>query len=312
MKTHICRAATWILSATLPLACLSLFAGCADVVQLGTAVGQSTGYISGDQKASIDRVAVSTEKAARPMTDKEEAYVGRAVAATLLSQYRVYPDQALTSYVNEITQTVALASERPFTYGGYHVAILDTEEENALSCPGGMIFITRGMLKKARNEDELAAILAHEVAHVNHKDGLDAIKKSRWAEVATLVGSEAARQFSGADLTQLVSLFEGSVNDVVRTLVVNGYGREQESAADLSALAFLNRAGYDPNGFTGCLARIAAEETAGVTGRGIFATHPGMSNRVAAANQVISQRGWKPASHPARDERFRRVVKPQP
>jgi predicted Zn-dependent protease len=268
--------------------------------------------MSGDQKESLDRVAVSSEKAARPMTDKEEFYVGRAVAATLLSRYRLYPDEALARYVNEVAQTVALASDRPLTYGGYHLAVLDAEEENALSCPGGMIFITRGMLKKARNEDELAAILAHEIAHVNHKDGVAAIKKSRWVEVATLMGTEATRQFGGADLTQLVSLFEGSVDDVVKTLVVNGYSREQESAADLSALTFLDRAGYDPNALTDCLARIAGEETAGTSGRGIFATHPGMSNRVATARQIITQKGWKPGKHPARDERFRQYAKPKP
>ena len=157
------------------------------------------------------------------MTDQEEYYVGRAVAATILGQYRLYDGERLTSYANKIGQVVALGSDRPYTYGGYHFAILDTNEVNALACPGGIIFITHGMLQKAKNEDELAAILAHEVAHVVHKDGLASIQKSRWAEVVVILGSEGARQVSRADLRKLLSLFEGSVTDVTRTLLVKGY-----------------------------------------------------------------------------------------
>ena len=164
---------------------LVLLAGCAEVVQMGTSVGDGMGKISKEDKEAIDRMAAQTAKAVRPMTDEEEYYVGRAVAATILGQYRLYANERLTSYVNAVGQAVALASDRPFTYGGYHFAILDTEEVNALSCPGGIIFITRGMLQKTRNEDELAAVLAHEVAHVNHKDGLAAIQKSRWVEVVS-------------------------------------------------------------------------------------------------------------------------------
>ena len=286
---------------------LLLGSGCAEVVKVGTAIGQDAGYISGEDKERLDRLAVRTDEAARPMTDKEENYVGRAVAATLLSKYPLCADQALIRYVNEIGQAVALASERPFTYAGYHFAVLDTEEVNALACPGGMVFITLGMLKQARDEDELAAILAHEVAHVNHKDGLAAIQQSRWVKAAGMLGSEAAR-LSGADLTELVSLFEGSVNDVVKTLIVNGYSREQESAADSSALNFLRRAGYDPFGMTDYLSRLAAEETSRQGDSGIFATHPGMSNRLRRAENIIAGKGWTPVKHQERDRRFRQVA----
>jgi len=282
-------------------------AGCADVVKVGTAIGEGSGYLSGQDKDKLDRLAAGTEKAARPMTEKEEDYVGRAVAATLLGQYRLHPDPALTRYVNEIGQTLALFSDRPVTYGGYHFAVLDTPEVNALACPGGMIFITLGMLAKAANEEQLAAVLAHEVAHVNHRDGLAAIKKSRWVQVATMLGTEAAKEFSGADLSQLVSLFEGSVNDVVKTLVVNGYSREQESAADLSALAFLHRAGYDPRGLTGYLKTIAGEQHGGAH-QGIFATHPGMEQRLVRAQEVIDGNQWPTSKHPARDRRFGRMM----
>jgi len=294
----------WMALGLIPLV---LLAGCAEVVQMGTAVGAGMGKISKEDKEALDRLAVQTAKAVRPMTGREEYYVGRAVAATILSQYRLLADQRLTSYVNTVGQAVALASNRPFTFGGYRFAILDTEEVNALACPGGIIFITRGMLRKAKNEDELAAILAHEVAHVSQKHGLAAIQSARWAEVVTTLGSHAARKLSGAEQAKLVSLFEGSVDDVVKTLLVKGYSREQEGAADSDALNFLRRLGYSPYGLADFLERMAQEQSGGA-GRGIFATHPGMNQRLARARSTISQNQWPRSREPKRDQRFRQLL----
>jgi predicted Zn-dependent protease len=261
------------------------------------------GQISKEDKAKIDRLALQTEKAMRPMSEQEEYYVGRAVAATILGQYRLYRNERLTRYLNEVGQAVALASSRPFTFGGYHFSILDTDEVNALACPGGLIFITRGMLKKAQNEEELAAILAHEIAHVSHKDGLGAIQRARWAEVVTALGTEAARKLSGADVAKLVSLFEGSVNDIAKTLLVNGYSREQESAADLSALGYMNGIGYDANGLVAFLRKLAGEQTAGAN-TGFFGTHPGMQDRLSKARSLIAEKKWTAGDPSSRTRRF--------
>lgn len=284
-----------------------ILAGCAEVVQVGTSVGAGTGKISYEDKERIDRLAVKTEKAARPMTEQEEYYLGRAVAATILSQYRLYTNDPCTRYINLVGQAVALASDRPCTYGGYRFAILDTEEVNALACPGGIIFITRGMMKRARNEEELASILAHEVGHVNHKDGAGAIQRSRWVQVVTSLGTETARKLSGAELDKLVSLFEGSVSDVVKTLVVNGYSRQQETAADLSGMTFMLHIGYDPNGFTDYLEKLAKEESSGAS-RGLFATHPGMTERFSNARSFIIDKKSQRTIHPARDRRFQQSM----
>ncbi len=288
-------------------ALLLLFA-CADVVRVGTAVGQATGRMSAKDSQSLQRVAEQTEKAVRPMTEQEENYLGRAVAAAILSRYRFFSDERLTRYVNQVGQATALSSDRPVTYGGYHFAILDTEEMNALSCPGGIVFITRGMLKKVHNEEELAAVLAHEVAHVNHKDGIAAIQKSRWVEVAASLGAAAAGRLSGAELAKVVSLFQGSVNDVVQTLLVNGYGREQEAAADKGALFFLSRAGYETRALPNFLQALEKGKKGGQDG-GILATHPGISERSSRASSMIAENRWIPVDHSSRDARFQREMK---
>lgn len=291
----------------LVLAASLMLVSCTEVVKVGSSVGAGMGKISYEDKQRIDQLAVKTEKAVRPMTEQEEYYLGRSVAATILSQYRLYMNDASTRYVNMVGQSTALASDRPFTYGGYRFAILDTDEVNALACPGGIIFITRGMMKRARNEEELAAILAHEVAHVNHNDGAGAIQRSRWVQVVTSLGAETARKLSGAELDKLVSLFEGSVNDVVKALIVNGYSRQQEASADLSAMTFMNRIGYDPNSFTDYLEKLTKEQNSGAS-RGLFATHPGMTERLSKSRSFLVEKKCQRMGHPTRDQRFQQSM----
>ncbi len=100
-------------------------------------------------------VVDATSSAARPISEEEEYYVGRAVSAKILGSYQMSTDAYLTRYVNLIGKTVALNSDKPFTFGGYHFAVLDTDEINAFAAPGGTIFITRGMIRTTSNEDEL-------------------------------------------------------------------------------------------------------------------------------------------------------------
>lgn len=227
---------------------------------------------------SIGQMAQETFSAARPLSDEEEYYVGRAVAARILSTYPLLENRRLTEYVNFVGKTVALHSDRPVTYGGYHFAILNSNEINAFSCPGGTIFITKGMIHAVRNEDELAAVLTHEVAHINHRDGVSAIQKARLTQVATLIGSQAAQRYTPAQLSQLVGVFEGSVDDVFKTIVVNGYGRSQEYHADESALSFLWRAGYNPSALKDFLERLLSQGQS--SGGGIMKTHPATADRI--------------------------------
>ncbi|HRT27525.1 MAG TPA: M48 family metalloprotease [Syntrophales bacterium] len=278
--------------------------GCAEVAKVGTEIGYQQGLITKEMKEGIVKSAEQAEAASRPMTAEEEYFLGRAVGAEILSRYPLYRNERLTRYVNEIGNVVALSSDRPVTYSGYHFAILDTDEANAFACPSGTIFVTRGMLRRTQNEDELAAVLAHEAGHVNHRDGVNSIQKSRWAQVIATLGTEAARTLSGKDLAKLTDLFAGSVSDVVKTIIVNGYSRDQELTADQSALVFLHRAGYDPRALTSYLGRLAKEQTGGASA-GFFSTHPGMDKRLAAAQTYLDRQNWAPVDRTARDRRFK-------
>ena len=224
------------------------------------------------------RTGVKAVEASRPMNESEEYYLGRAVAARILSGYLLYQDQELTAYVNQIGQTVARKSSRPMTFRGYHFAVLDSPEPNAFACPGGIIFITRGLLRISENEDELGAALAHEVSHVAHRDGISSISQARWTKVLTALGTDVAKQYAGP-AGELVSLFEGSIDDVFKTIVVNGYSRSAEEKADAAAATVLNDAGYNPKALTALLTKMGSQDK---KAGGIFATHPPTSERLDA------------------------------
>ncbi len=245
------------------------------------------------------RTGVKAVEASRPMNESEEYYLGRAVAARILSSYPLYQDQGLTLYVNEVGQAVARKSSRPSTFRGYHFAVLDSQEPNAFACPGGIVFITRGLLKMCEMEDELAAVLAHEVSHVASRDGISSISQARWTKVLTALGTDVAKQYGGS-LGELVSLFEGSIDDVFKTIVVNGYSRSAEENADAAAATFLKEAGYNPKALTALLTKMRSQDKK--TG-GIFATHPPTGDRLDALKAL----GHEPpvgSLDPVRTSRF--------
>jgi beta-barrel assembly-enhancing protease len=248
--------------------------------------------------------AYKAREASRPINDSEEYYVGRAVAARIFSKYPLSTNAKLTQYVNEVGQTVARKSARPHTFRGYHFAVLETPELNAFACPGGTILITKGLVMTCADEDQLAAVLAHEVSHVANKDGINSISKARWTEVFTAMGSEAAKQYGGG-AGYLVTLFEGSIDDVFKTVVVNGYSRTAEEAADHDGVATMTKAGYDPKAMAVVLNKMTAKEK-GASG-GIFKTHPPTGERLARVKAQVQ--GDQPVQgEEVRTQRFKDMV----
>jgi len=256
---------------------------------------------------SVGRVVHKTFEASRPLSDEEEYYVGRSVAARILSSYSLLENKKLTAYVNSVGKTVALNSDKPVTYGGYHFAVLNSKEINAFACPGGTIFVTKGMINAVESEDELAAVLAHEVAHVNNRDGVSAIQKARLTEVATLIGTEAAQRYTPAQLSQLVTVFEGSIDDVFKTLVVNGYGKSQEYNADEDAISYLTRAGYDPHALKDFLERLSSEGKA--SGGGVMKSHPATADRIEKVQKNLPKERADASLVQLRDKRFEKALK---
>lgn len=216
---------------------------------------------------------------------EQEYYLGRAVGATIAGKYEKYDNQEANDYVNLVGQTLAQASDRPETFGGYHFQILDSDEINAFAAPGGLIFVTRGILRCTRHEDALAGILAHEIGHVQHQHGMKAIKKSRFTAMLADIGFDVFNYFVDSNIVDLVNIFENSITDITTTMINNGYSRSFEREADKAAITTMQRVGYDPNGLVDML-RIM-EERLNPEGKDFAKTHPSPSDRIADIQKSI-------------------------
>jgi len=247
-------------------------------------------------------------KSFQDLDPSEEHFIGRSVAAQILAmpEYRLSDDQALLAYVERIGNAVAMTNDKvrqPFL--GYRFGILATEEVNAFACPGGLILVSRGLIGKTRSEDELAAVLAHEIAHVTLQHGVAAIQKANLAEAFTYLGAGAAQAtMSQEDLKNLTGLFDESVGDVVKTLVTSGYSRDAEEQADKLGRELLATTGYDPQGLCRVLQCMVGDGGHG----GMFATHPAPQDRIVSLGDRVAF-AMDAAAARARAKRYGAVLK---
>jgi len=257
------------------------------MTDIGTTIGQSVGIITESQAESISKSSKAVARSFEDFTPEQEYYIGRTVGAVIINKYKPYQNERVNAYINLLGQTLAKASDMPETFNGYHFLILDSDEINALAAPGGLIFITRGMLRCCRDEDAVAAVLAHEIGHVQFKHGLQAIKKSRITSALVILGTEGAKTFGGEDLANLTATFEDSISDITSSLVNNGYSRKFERQADIAAVTILKRVGYDPNGLVDMLKVMEKKLKPG--GPDFAKTHPSPESRIADIQKDIGK-----------------------
>ncbi|MEI8121019.1 MAG: M48 family metalloprotease [bacterium] len=292
----------------IPLLVGVLLAGCQTldtVTEVGTSLGVAAGAINADQAQSINRSVGAVGKVFESITPEQEYYIGRTVAATILSANKPYDKRDMTTYLNTLGQYLALCSDRPETFGGYHFLIMDTPDINAFAAPGGFILVSRGMLRCCKTEDALAGVLAHEIGHVQLNHGLQAIDKSRLTAAATILGTEAAKNLGGKDLADLTRTFESSISDITSTVMNSGYARKFELQADKAAVTILERAGYSPNGLVSMLQQMEKNLKPG--GHDFAKTHPAPLDRIAELKKLIKT-GASPEP-PARQARFIETIR---
>ncbi len=270
-------------------------AACGTVESVGKDLFESKTGVDADRAtATAKKLAKSFED----MTPEQEYYLGRAVAAEVLAATPAVGDAATAAYVNRVGQAVAQASARPDVYGGYHFFVLDADEPNALAAPGAFIFVNKGLVRACASEDELAGVLAHEVAHVAERHGLRMIQKSERADALLQLG--VAEALESTDAAVVAKALGDLAAEFTGTLVKHGYSREFEKEADLDALGLLKDVGYRPQALPDLLDRLGGGETKGGS---LFADHASLSRRRDDLRAAVA--GWpEPAVAEARKRRF--------
>jgi len=218
-------------------------------------------------------------------TLEDEYYIGRAVAANILNVYKPYTrNEELTQYLNLICLVLVINSSNPVNYNGYHVIVLDSPDFNAFASPGGHIFITRGLVEAAASEDMLAALVAHELAHIMLKHGIRLIEDMSIFNNASMAAMQGQAMSGNAAANRLMS-YRSSVADLSDTMIKNGYSQTYEFEADREALKLLAASGYDPAGLLDILRVLQSVQS---SQRGGFnTTHPAPAARISNVEGVL-------------------------
>lgn len=202
--------------------------------------------------------------AARVSPERERALFGAVVDAIEID------DPADRERLDRLLDALGPGEPRPV------LGVMASEELNAMALPGGAIVVTRGLLDQV-DDAELAFVLAHELAHLEHRDNLRAIGRGLVLTVAlSLVGVDAGSPLDAGELAGRVALHR--------------FGRRRERAADAAAVRRLLERGLDATASVRLLERLAERESRGDRALSWLATHPLGTKRIKEARQLLGER----------------------
>ncbi len=168
----------------------------------------------------------------------------------------------------------------------YEVRIVEMSQPNAFSLPGGITYITTGMLDFLKSEDEVAAVLCHEFVHADRAHGIVQAKRNSRLTLLTIAGLIAATQAgeAGGGIAQMAG--------GLQTALMNSYSIDLEKEADSMGIDALYRAGYNPAAMLTMMERMNAERLKRPQHElGILQTHPETEERVEAAVEYLRGKG---------------------
>lgn len=209
--------------------------------------------------------------------DDQEIQIGRRAAAQIEAKAKVVTDPAVADRLSRIGAVVAAQSQRPRL--PYTFKAVEVSDVNAVALPGGFVYVTTGLMKFVRSDHELAAVLAHEVAHAAYGHGMEMQRRANRALFVTLLI---------AIVTRDPGLAQGSV--LFASGLMAGYTRDLEREADLSSIEYLNRTIYSPVAVLTVLEHLLRKEQLSPQPPPIFPDHPTTAERVQYVEETLRAR----------------------
>ncbi len=205
---------------------------------------------------------------------EQEIEMGRETANALEAQYGLYQNSAMQERVNRIGQRLAAVSGR--TDIAYSFKVLNHNEVNALACPGGFIYVFKGLIDYMPSDTELAGVLGHEVGHVAKKHTVNSIEKQMWTTLALIIatGGRGGMSLIGAAQQALFA----------------GYSRTDERGADKEGFYNTVNAGFNP--YAMLITANKLEDLAdqgGGANYGLFSSHPEPEERVKRIQKYLKE-----------------------
>jgi predicted Zn-dependent protease len=234
--------------------------------------------LGGQRNAKIARPPDPTS-----LSEAEERSLGSSVAEALRVRYGVVQDAAIQRYVTLVGKNVVQHSARPDL--DWVFTVLDTDAVNSFAVPGGYVLVTRGMLGLARDESELAGLLAHEIAHIT----------SRLTIIAPL-GSTVVNVPSSSGGVRLTSLAAAIYSSVLE----DRFTRAEDLDSDAKALRMARAAGYTSGGLASLLTKLVDRNVGRAQSNGKFSSHPEIRERVAALLKQAAYTVERGSTHASR------------
>jgi predicted Zn-dependent protease len=209
------------------------------------------------------------------MDEDQEIAIDRQQSPHQFStDYGTVQDPALGAYIQTTGKKLAVNTHRPHMPYNFHC--VNANYVNAYAFPGGSIACTRGILLDLENEAELAALLGHELGHVNARHTAASMSKAQLANLA--VGSLAI--ITAATVGSSAGNLAGQLGQLGSGALLASYSRDNERQADHLGMEYMTRSGYGPQGMVGLMEMLNSmnQHQAGVTDL-LFATHPMSSER---------------------------------
>jgi len=213
--------------------------------------------------------------------EKEER-IGEKLAEKIEKKYDYIEDQVLLSKIENIGLHLKECSE--INEINYRFKIIDKKGPNAFSIPGGFIYITADLIDYIHSDDELAAVIAHEMGHIIHQHSIKQMKDNRKLKIMELFAILLTKDPAVGLLSELTSI-----------TILNNYRREYEEEADLTALDLLMKSSvYHPVALLTYFERINSEYLLKYTmDLGIFQTHPDIEKRAENIKKYLLEKGYE-------------------
>ena len=230
---------------------------------------------------------------------KAEVKMGREAAVDVEKEKKLITDPAVTERVERIGKAIAEVANLdvvPATYGNsdiykfdYKFKVIEDESVNAFSLPGGIIYVHKGLLDYVQSDHELAGVLAHEIAHSAHHHITYLLKEQSKldGQIALVLIAGMLTKVNSRDLGHLLIGAQ-----LVRIARASGYGQKAEADADVAAVAYMAKAGYNPVGSLTFMERLAHDYAASPSlDLGIMQTHPAPKDRCKCVTAQIKALG---------------------
>ncbi len=206
---------------------------------------------------------------------EKEKSMGAAMAQSIDKQLELNTEIEANERVEGILKKIVAVCDRQELV--YTIKVIDEDKLNAISLPGGYIYVYKGLIDKVKNDDQLASVIAHEVGHITAKHSVKRLQ-SIYSDMALKI---AAMQTTNGRFSQGVSVALDSA--------LFAHAREDEFEADALAVKYLKKAGYDPNEAANMLKILKAQQDKEPSRPySYWRTHPYLTQRIASANKASS------------------------